>query len=295
MAGGGGELGVRRAVELLAVAGLTALAAAEALLLSPRWVAVVLSAALAYGFMSSIVAARRLYFLAGATAHSALLAAVLALPLAAFTGLLGEEGWALLVGLVLTYAVGYMIYRGVDPDTATAVFVAATASASVLAIYYVLTRFPLEVELWAIVVGDPLLASRREAWLALAVAVLTTVGVLLTYREQVYVGIDREFARLSGIRVWAYDLLAFTLLALTTVGLIKVVGFVLEHVLLLLPAAIATRLSESSRDVLVASTSVSVMASLVGLYLAVLLDQSPAGVVGLILLAIYLAVLALRR
>ena len=286
---------MRRALEVLAVAGLTALAAAEALFLSPRWVAVVLSAALAYGFMSSIVAARRLYFLAGATAHSALLAAVLALPLAAFAGFLGEEGWALLVGLVLTYAVGYMIYRGVDPDTATAVFVAATASASVLAIYYVLTRFPLEVELWAIVVGDPLLASQHEAWLALAVAALTTAGVLLTYREQVYVGIDREFAQLSGIRVWAYDLLAFTLLALTTVGLIKVVGFVLEHVLLLLPAAIATRLSESSRDVLVASTSVSVMASLVGLYLAVLLDQSPAGVVGLILLAIYLAVLALRR
>jgi len=74
-----------------------------------------------------------------------------------------------------------------------------------------------------------------------------------------------------------------------------VVGFVLEHVLLLLPAAIATRLSESSRDVLVASTSVSVMASLVGLYLAVLLDQSPAGVVGLLLLAIYLAVLVLKR
>jgi len=286
---------VRRALEVLAVAGLTALAAAEALFLSPRWVAVVLSAALAYGFMSSIVAARRLYFLAGATAHSALLAAVLALPLAAFTGLLGEEGWALLVGLVLTYAVGYMIYRGVDPDTATAVFVAATASASVLAIYYVLTRFPLEVELWAIVVGDPLLASQHEAWLALAVAALTTAGVLLTYREQVYVGIDREFAQLSGIRVWAYDLLAFTLLALTTVGLIKVVGFVLEHVLLLLPAAIATRLSESSRDVLVASISVSVLASLVGLYLAVLLDQSPAGVVGLLLLAIYLAVLVLRR
>ena len=292
---GGGSAKIRQALAFLAVAGLSALAAAEALLLNPRWVAVVLSAALAYGFMSSIVAARRLYFLAGASAHSALLAAVLALPLAAFAGLLDEQAWAILVGLVLTYAVGYMIYRGVDPDTATAVFVAATASASVLAIYYVLTRFPLEVELWAIVVGDPLLASHREAWLALAIAALTALGVLLTYREQVYVGIDREFAQLSGIRVWAYDLLAFTLLALTTVGLIRVVGFVLEHVLLLLPSAIATHLSASSRGVLVISVSVSVLASLAGLYLAVLLNQSPAGVIGLLLLMVYLAVLFLRR
>ena len=285
----------RRLLEPLAVIGLTALAILEAFFLSPRWVAVMLSAALAYGFMSSVVAARRLYFLAGASAHAALLAAVLALPLAALTGLAGEQAWALLIGLLLVYAVGYMIHRGVDPDTATAVFVAATASASVLAIYYVLTRFPLEVELWAIVVGDPLLASYREAWLALAIACLTAAAVLLTYREQVYVGIDREFSQLSGIRVWAYDLLAFTLLALTTVGLIKVVGFVLEHVLLLLPAAIATRLSTSSRGVLSISVSVSVLASLIGLYLAVLLDQSPAGVVGLLLLSAYLAALLVRR
>ncbi|RLI12973.1 hypothetical protein DRO33_01915 [Candidatus Bathyarchaeota archaeon] len=199
------------------------------------------------------------------------------------------------MGLALTYAVGYMIHRGVDPDTATGIFVAATASASVLAIYYVLTRFPMQVELWAIVVGDPLLASQREAWFALAIAGLTSTAILLTYREQVYVGIDREFVRLSGVRTWAYDLLAFTLLALTTVGLIKVVGFVLEHALLLLPSAIAIRISRSSEDVLMMSVSVSLLASLAGLHLAVLMDQSPAGVVGLLLLMAYLAALALRR
>ncbi|HDI01921.1 MAG TPA: metal ABC transporter permease, partial [Candidatus Bathyarchaeota archaeon] len=212
-----------KAIRLLTPAVLALATALMAFYVNARWVAVMVSAALAYGFLSSIVAARRLYFLAGASAHSALLAAVLALPLTAITGLLSEQGWALIVGLVLMYAVGYLIYRGVEPDTATAVFVAATASASVLAIYYVLTRFPVEVELWAIIVGDPLLASKEEAIFALSVAAITVLTTLLTYREQVYVGIDREFARLTGLRVWAYDLLTFTLLALTTVGLIKVV------------------------------------------------------------------------
>ena len=284
-----------KAIRLLTPAVLALVTALMAFYVNARWVAVMVSAALAYGFLSSIVAARRLYFLAGASAHSALLAAVLALPLTAITGLLSEQGWALIVGLVLMYAVGYLIYRGVEPDTATAVFVAATASASVLAIYYVLTRFPVEVELWAIIVGDPLLASREEAIFALSVAAITVLTTLLTYREQVYVGIDREFARLTGLRVWAYDLLTFTLLALTTVGLIKVVGFVLEHVLLLLPSAIATRLSRSSRAVLLASLSVSLAASLLGLYLSVLVNLSPAGLVGLVLLAAYLTCMILRR
>lgn len=285
-----------KAIRLLTPAVLALATALMAFYVNARWVAVMVSAALAYGFLSSIVAARRLYFLAGASAHSALLAAVLALPLTAITGLLSEQGWALIVGLVLMYAVGYLIYRGVEPDTATAVFVAATASASVLAIYYVLTRFPVEVELWAIIVGDPLLASREEAIFALSVAAITVLTTLLTYREQVYVGIDREFARLTGLRVWAYDLLTFTLLALTTVGLIKVVGFVLEHVLLLLPSAIGVRLSRSSRGVLAISACSSLSASLAGLCLAILLDQSPAGVVGLILLSAYVAsLLAVRR
>ena len=274
---------------------LTALTGLSALLLNPIWVAVMVSAAVAYGIMSSIVAARRLYFLAGASAHSALLAAVLALPLANSVGLLSERAWAVLVGLLLTYSVGYMIHRGIDPDVATSIFVAATASASALAIYYVLTRFPVEAELWAIMVGDPLLSSCSEAFYALGVAGLTASAVVLTYREQVYIGLDREFARLSGIRTWAYDLLVFTLLGLITVSLIKIVGFVLEHVLLLLPSAIATRLSRSSRAVLLASLSVSLAASLLGLYLSVLVNLSPAGLVGLVLLAAYLTCMILRR
>ncbi|RLI07374.1 metal ABC transporter permease [Candidatus Bathyarchaeota archaeon] len=266
-----------------------------AFFLNPIWVAVMVSAALAYGLMSSIVAARRLYFLAGASAHSALLAVVLAIPLAELLGLMDERSWALLMGLLLIYAVGYMIHRGADPDVATSVFVAATASASSLAIYYVLTRFPTEAELWAIIVGDPLLSSQQDAFYALGVASLTALAVILTYREQVYIGLDREFMRLSGVRTWAYDLLVFTCLGLVTVSLIRVVGFVLEHVLLLLPSAVATRLVKSSGEVLLASTSISLAASLLGLLLAVSVDLSPAGIVGLVLLTAYLSSLLAGR
>ena len=279
----------------LLVASLPAIAFFLSMAFEPRWVAVVVAAALAYGFMSPVVAARRLYFLAGASAHSALLAAVIAIPLSAWASPLGEPGWAILVGLALMYVVGYMVHRGVDPDTATAVFVAATASASVLAIYYVLTSFPRKAELWAIMVGDPLLASWADAWYALAVASATSLAVLLTYREQVYAGLDREFVALSGARLWLYDWLTFTLLGLTTVALIRVVGFVLEHVLLLLPAAIATRLAESSRGVLLASVSVSTAAALLGLYIAILLNQSPAGLIGAVLLLAYALVLTAKR
>ena len=286
---------LRRAGLIALLASLPAASFYMALVFDPRWVAVVIAAALAYGFMSPVVAARRLYFLAGASAHSALLAAVLAIPLTAWASTIAEPVWAVLVGLALMYVVGYMIHKGVDQDTATAVFVAATASASVLAIYYVLTRFPLRAELWAIIVGDPLLASWADAWNALLVASSTALVVLLTYREQIYVGLDREFVALSGARLWLYDWLTFTFLGITTVALIRIVGFVLEHVLLLLPAAIATRLAKSSKGVLLTSISVSTASALLGLYLAILLDQSPAGLIGAVLLGAYLLALTVRK
>lgn len=289
---GAGTIGASRiAVQVLILGIALALAFSTSLL----WLAVMLSAAVAYGFLSAVIAARGFYFLAGASTHSALLAAVLGVPLARLTGLGNEYTWGVVVGLLLTYAVGYLIHRGVKPDIATSVFVSATASGSVVAIYYVLTRFPLQTDVWAIIVGDPLLASWPDAYYALAVAAVTAVAVVLTYREEVCIGAERSCTILTGVNVKFYDWLVFTLLGLTTVAMIKVVGFVLEHVLVLLPSAIAVSCSRSSSGVLYVSAYVSVVASLLGLYAAVAMDQAPAGVTGLILLAMYLATLLSRR
>ena len=287
-----GTTGALRIVMQILVLGI---ALALAYSTSPLWLAVMLSAAVAYGFLSAVIAARGLYFLAGASAHSALLAAVLGVPLARLTGLGNEYTWGVVVGLLLTYAVGYLIHRGVKSDIATSVFVSATASGSVVAIYYVLTRFPLQTDVWAIIVGDPLLASWPDAYYALAVAAVTAVAVVLTYREEVCIGAERSCMILTGVNVKFYDWLVFTLLGLTTVAMIKVVGFVLEHVLVLLPSAIAVSCSRSSSGVLYVSAYVSVIASLLGLYAAVAMDQAPAGVTGLILLAMYIATLLSRR
>jgi len=278
---------------------LVILIGAEAILLSLlteiRWVLVLSAAAIAYGFLSTIVAARKLFFLASASPHSALLAVVLAIPLARLSPIGDEYSWAVIIGTLLVYAIGYAIHRGVDPDTATATFVALTASLSVISIYFVLTNFPLEADIMDIIVGDPLLAGWNETLYALVVAGLTAIAVTMTYREQVCLGIDRDSVKLSGIRTAYYDALTFALLAVTTVALIKIVGFVLEHVLLLLPAAISSSVSNSSRESILISVTSSLSASLVGLYLSTLVNLAPAGVTGLVLMLIYVMALAAKR
>ena len=265
-------------------------------LFEPKWVLIMLFSALAYGSLSSIVSSRRLYFLASASPHSALLAVVLAIPLARELGVFNEYGWAIIFSILLAYSVGYFIHRGVNPDIVTATFVALTASTSVLMMYFVLTRYPIETDITALIIGDPLLTRWSDVIYAIGIGLFSIVCVVLTYRENVLIGIDTDSAKLAGLRTGIYDLLVFTLLALTTVGLLRIVGFVLEHVLILLPAAIASTIAESSKQALLISVFSSIIASMTGLYTAIVFNLSPSGTTGLILFIIYvISIIASNR
>ena len=286
---------VKRGLGLSVLLFAMSVASFSALYVNPVWVIVMASAALAYGSLSPVIASRRLFFLASASPHAALLAATLSIPLAYVTGFGGEYLWAIVIGLGLVYFVGYLIYRGVDADIATALFVAFTSSASVLALYYVLTSFPVETSVWAIIIGDPLLTSVGDAVYALAIASISVLVLTLTCREQICIGIDRVYVELAGVNVKLYDVLVYTVLALTTVALIKIVGFVLEHILVLLPAAIATSVSRSARSAMVLSMNVSLIAGLLGLYLSVALGLAPAGVTGMVLLFSYIVALIIGK
>ncbi|OYT61547.1 MAG: ABC transporter [Thermofilum sp. ex4484_15] len=260
-----------------------------------RWVLVMVAASVTYGTLSCLISVRKLYFLSAASSHGALLAVVAAIPLSVTLGTIGEYYWAILIGLALTYGVGYMISKGGDPDVSTAVFVSMEASASVVAMYLVLTRYSVFTDLWAIILGDPLLTTWPDVYYILTIATITALTIILTFREQVCIGLERDCATLSRINVGFYDWITYTLLGIATIALIRVVGFVLEHVLLLLPATIANSVCKSSGETLMLSVSVSLIASLTGLYLALLIDQSPSGITGLILFFTYLITMLIRR
>ncbi len=258
------------------------------MLLDPRWFIVVGAAALAYGSLSPVVTARRLQFLAASLPHGALLATVLGVPLSRATGL-PPSLWALVVGIPMTYMVVVLVRRGVSEETATSVFVSFTASASIAVIYLVLTRYPSETSLWSYIIGDPLLVTWKDTAYAVAVSAVVVAMTLPFMREHVLLGLDRDSARLTGLRAALYDYMAYTALALAAIGLIRVVGFVLEHVLILLPAAVAANVSRSGAETVYNSVASAVAAGTLGVLLAAVLGQNPSAMVGFLLLAFYLA------
>ncbi len=274
-------------LELLIVVLISIYAVLLSITTSWVWVAVMVSSALTLGAISALIGARKLFFLAGAAPHSGLFAALVAIPLAYMTGY-DPVVIASLIGVLLVYMVGYAIHRGHDPDVSTSVFIAFSASLSVILAYYVLTSYPVQTDISAIILGDPLLATPAEALFMIGLSIASFIIVWTTYREQISIGIDRDSARLAGIKVWVYDLIVFTLLGLAAAALLRIIGFILEHVLILIPVSIALTASKSSGKAFTISILSALTGSLFGLNIALVFNLPPSGVTGAVLLAYYL-------
>lgn len=256
--------------------------------------AVAVLSSLMMGVVSPLIAARRLYFLAVESSHMALLAASLAVVLVNTTPVKYEFFWVLLVGLAIMYSIGLAIHRGVDPDIATSIATGATVSGSVIAMYVALTRFRTSYSLWSLILGDPLLVTRQDIYVLAVLATVTVVASLATYKVMIYVGIDKDSAALAFSSIHVCEFLFFTVLGLTSLALVKIVGYALEHVLLLMPALMSMNLVEGGRKVMALSICLSAASSLLGFSAAVKLSIAPAGSVGLVALAIYLASIVAR-
>jgi len=262
--------------------------------IDPRWLIVVILSSLVYGVLSPVISARRLLFLAGSLPHSALLSVILSVILANTLG--GHVSiWAIVISIILVYIVALMLSRGINSDTATAVFVSFSVSMTVISMYYVITRYALATSLWAYILGDPLLVTWDDTYYAIMVSSITLLLIVPFLREHVLIGIDRDFVRLSGVNTVLYDAALMTALAIATVGLLKIVGFVVEHVLLLLPGVIASSLARGGREAVAVAVTVSLIGGISGLLLGLYMGIAPSGSIGLVLLLLYIIVLLRRR
>ncbi len=260
-----------------------------------QWLIVIASSGIAFAALSILVYSRRLLFASASSPHAAFLAAGLGILLGYSTGT-APLAWTVIIGLVLVYTLGFMVYRGVDPDDATSLFVSFSTSAGALAVYYVMSKIISGTDISSIIIGDPLLAGPGLVKYSVLVAIVTVILTFLCAPEIVYMGTDPDDARLSGIRVWLYDLILFTLIGLASVGMVTVVGFVIEHPLLLLPGAISVLSCRcGSLWTMVASIIIGLTVGVVGLLLAVFLNLSPSGIIGLLLVIVYLVALAFHR
>jgi len=200
---------------------------------------------------------------------------------------------AINVSIALAYRQAVLAAR--NEDAVTSVTVGLATSSSVLVLYYLYKRARFSGEVAALIVGDPLLVSPASVAFTVVGCALVLLFVLPFWKEHMIVGLDRDYAKITGLRATLYDLAYYALLAASSTLFIRTVGYILLHVLLLMPGSIAVLASPTLSQVMQVSAALALTVAAASLFLGIHADVSPTGLIGVLLIVIYAVASAYRR
>jgi zinc transport system permease protein len=228
-----------------------------------------LLASIACGVMGSYVVVKRMSFLAGGIAHAVLGG----MGIAYFFGKSPITG-AIAAALVAAWVIGWVSLRW--RQTADTIIAALWSVGMAVGVIFISMTPGYNVDLMSYLFGNILMIPRTDLYIMATLDGLIMLAVLLFYQQFLAVCFDEEFARLRGLPVDFFYLLLLTLVALTVVVLIQVVGLILVIALLTLPAAIASQYLQRLAPIMVLATILGMLFTSGGLALSYTPDL-PAG------------------
>lgn len=142
--------------------------------------------------------------------------------------------------------------------------------------------------------GNILTVTRAELWWMFLLNVVIIVFYLFFYRTILYIAFDEEFARAAGLPVTLFNYLTITLIALTVVLNIRVVGIILILSLLTIPQATANLFTSNFRNLLYLSALFAFVGTISGLFISYFMDI-PSGAAIIFTLVLIFAFLRLFK
>ena len=194
---------------------------------------------------------------------------------------------AVIFCLGVAWGIGLVSRKGrVKEDTAVGIFFASTMALGILLIGLMKGY---NVDLFGYLFGSILAVSRYDVWIILGLSATVLLLVLLFFKELLFVTFDAEMAAVTGVPAARIYFLLITLIALTVVLSIKVVGIVLVSALLVTPAAAAYQLTEKFKRMMLLSVLIGVSSTVGGLLLSDRLNTASGATIVLLSTLIFFA------
>ncbi len=238
--------------------------------------------------LSFFVVLRRMAFVGVGLSHAALGGVALGLVLGAPP---------ILSAAVFTTGVAWVIgwLRGraeVSEDTAIGVFFPA---AMALGVVLISLSPAYRQDLVAYLFGNILSVQAGDV-VPLAVLSVVALGLMAYFfKELLFLGVDEEAARAAGIPATALQYMLLTILAVTIVAAVRLVGIVLVSAFLVIPAATGQALARSLRGMMIIGVTSAVASVVVGLWLSWAWDLPSGAAVVLVAAALYFLALVAGR
>lgn len=115
-----------------------------------------------------------------------------------------------------------------------------------------------------------------DVWVCIAMSVVVILAFVFFYHKIFAVTFDENFAEATGLKAKAYNYMIAVVTALVIVLAMELVGSLLVSALIIFPALSAMRLFKSFRSVTICAAIISVIGTVVGMFLSIL-ASTPVG------------------
>jgi len=166
----------------------------------------------------------------------------------------------------VAWVIGWITRRGeVSEDTAIGVFF---PTAMALGVALISLSQTYRQDLLGYLFGNILSVGPSDLLLLLGLAGLSLGVLALFFKEFLFLGVDEEAAKAAGLPAAFLSYLLLTILAVTIVAAMKLVGIIMVSAFLVIPAATGQTLGRSVRGMVVVSVVSALVSVFVGLWLS---------------------------
>lgn len=151
------------------------------------------------------------------------------------------------------------------------------------------------VDLFSYLFGSITTVKQIDVYIIAILGILVIAAVIAFYKELVYVTIDEEAAKLSGVPTKFINILLIVLSALTVALSIPIVGVLLISALIVIPVISALLLKKSFLVTIFYSEGFSLFSVIAGIISSFYLNIPAGGAIVLIALAIFVLMLLSRH
>ena len=238
--------------------------------------------------VSFFVVLRRFSFIGVGVAHSAFGGVALG-------ALLGISPTltAIVFSVIVANAIGYIGKQGkLSTDTAIGIFFSL---AMALGVIFIGMSDQYTVDLFGYLFGNILAITRQDLIVIAVLGGLVLLSMVLFFKELLFVAYDSEVAFVSGMPVAFLDHFFLTVLALSVVISIKIVGIVLVSALLVIPGAAAAQITDRYVSMIGVSIAVALVSTIGGLFISYYADLSSGATIVTLASAIFFLVFVVGR
>ena len=169
------------------------------------------------------------------------------------------------------------------------------ATGMALGLVFIFLTPGYSTDLFTYLFGNILLVSRFDLLMILALDLIILIVVFLMYNTFLAVSFDEEYAETRNLPVTLVNMILFSLIALTIVATIRVVGIVLMIAILTIPAATAQMFFRTVKKIMAAAALITLFASIAGLFISYYLNFATGPVIILLISCIYLGGMILSK